>query len=264
MTEADACHDNHDCRCGHEHNHECGCGHEHNHDCGCGHEHNHDCGCGHEHNHECECGHEHNHDCGCGHHHVQPSAAAKAAATPAFGTQPKDKGVSLGADLEQEIAEAMMTRYKRFLNPNEKFEVKTEVCHQFGLVSAHLTSTDRTTNVEAEVCIECEANDLDNPIEAYQVALDVLDTVLLEYFDSDRISHYLPIWQCYEVDDHTANVRLDHANLALDDEASAFLKAHGFTDGGLEIEPDEDYEMSSSDDDSEEDSNSDSDEDETL
>ncbi len=217
----------------------------------------------HEHEHTCSCNHEHEHTCSCNSQPV-PSAASKVAATPAFGTQPKDKGVSLGSDLEAEIAEAMMQRYKRFLNPNERFTVKTEVCHQFGLVSALLTSTDRTTNVEAEVCIECEPNDLDNPIEAYQVALDVLDTVLLEYFDSDRISHYLPIWQCYEVDDHTANVRLDHANLALDDEASAFLKAHGFTEGGLEIEPEDDFEASQEEDVTEEDSHSDEDEDETL
>ena len=204
----------------------------HEHECGC--EHDHECGCKHDH----ECGCEHDHECGCEHGHA-PQASFKKQEGPVFGTQPKDQGVSLGSELEADIARAMLTRYKRFLKPSESFSIKTEVCHQFGLVSAHLIDSDRTSDVQAEVSIECEPNKLDNPIEAYQLALDVLDTVLLEYFDSDRISHYLPIWQSYEIDEHTANVRLEHSNPGLDDEASAFLKAHGYTEGGLELEEEE-------------------------
>lgn len=77
-------------------------------------------------------------------------------------------------------------------------------------------------------------------MDAYQEALDVLDLVWLDYFDSDRISHYLPIWQSYEIEKKSVNVRLEHSNPALDDEASAFLLAHGFTEGGLEPEDESD------------------------
>ncbi len=214
MTE----HKHEDCECGHEH---CECGHEH---CECGHEH---CECGHEH---CECGHEH---CECGHEH---NAQKPHIATPSFKPQDPNKGVSLGPEVESEIAQVIAKRYKRFLSPGEKFAVKTEVCHHFGLVSATLTNDERTTNVCVEVSVECEVNQIENPLDAYNKALDVLDLVYLDYFDSDRISHYLPIWQSYEIDNQTVNVRLEHNNPALDDEASAFLKAHGFLEGGLSPE----------------------------
>ena len=141
--------------------------------------------------------------------------------------------MSLGKDVELEIAQAMKKRYQRFLSRTESFSVVTEVCHQFGLVSAHLSNPERTTCVDFEVCIECEPNEIDNPMDAYQMALDGLDTIILEFFDCDRIAHYLPIWQSYDLDGHTAYIRLERSNPALDDEASAFLRAHGFTEGGL-------------------------------
>ena len=213
-----------------EHKHEdCGCEHEH---CGCEHEH---CECGHEH---CECGHEHC-ECGCT---PKPNGPQPHIATPSFKPQDPNKGVTLGPEVESEIAQVIAKRYKRFLAPGEKFTVKTEVCHHFGLVSATLSNADRTTNVCVEVSVECEANQIENPLDAYNKALDVLDLVWLDYFDSDRISHYLPIWQSYEIDNQTVNVRLEHNNPALDDAASEFLKAHGFLEGGLSPEDYEDDE----------------------
>ena len=160
--------------------------------------------------------------------------------SPAFARQDPNKGVSLGVDLEKDIAEAMTKRYARFLRPTETFHVTTEVCHHFGLVSSELRSEDRHSHVFVEVSVECEPNKIDNPMDAYQEALDVLDLVWLDYFDSDRISHYLPIWQSYEIEKKSVNVRLEHSNPALDDEASAFLLAHGLTEGGLEPEDESD------------------------
>ena len=43
-----------------------------------------------------------------------------------------------------------------------------------------------------------------------------------------------------EIEKKSVNVRLEHSNPALDDEASAFLLAHGFTEGGLEPEDESD------------------------
>lgn len=194
----------------------------HENQCGC-HEHaNEDC-CTHDH--DCCC---HDHDCCCHDHDQKPHIA-----TPAFKPQDPNKGVSLGADLEREIAEVMQKRYARFLSGDEHFTVKTEVCHHFGLVSSTLENSDRTTYVCVETSVECEENKIENPMDAYSKALDVLDLVWLDYFDSDRISHYLPIWQSYEIDEMSVNVRLEHNNPALDDEASEFLKAHGFLESGL-------------------------------
>ncbi len=227
-------HDNHCCCHEHKLESECCC-HEHG-ECGT-HEHEDCC-----HDHEC-CGHKH--EC-CGAHE---QAQKQHIATPAFKPQDPNKGVSLGADLEREIAEVMQKRYARFLTGDEHFTVKTEVCHHFGLVSSTLENSDRTTYVCVETSVECEENKIENPMDAYSKALDVLDLVWLDYFDSDRISHYLPIWQSYEIDEMSVNVRLEHNNPALDDEASAFLKAHGFLESGLcpedyadedDVEPQED------------------------
>ena len=200
------------------------------------------CCCGH-HEHDdsgCCCGHHEHEDsgCCCGHHNKTPHIA-----TPSFKPQDPDKGVSLGPEVETEIAQVMLKRYKRFLDNSERFKVKTEVCHHFGLVSAELSNPDRTTQVCVEVSVECEPNHIENPIDAYNKALDVLDLVFLDYFDSDRISHYLPIWQSYEIDDQTVNVRLEHSNPAMDDAASEFLKAHGFLEGGLSPEDYDDEEI---------------------
>ena len=222
------CHE-HDCSC---HEHDCSC---HEHDCSC---HEHDCSC---HEHDCSC---HEHECDC----CEPNcdempdrdACKQPLNSPAFARQDPNKGVSLGVDLEKDIAEAMTKRYARFLRPTETFHVTTEVCHHFGLVSSELRSEDRHSHVFVEVSVECEPNKIDNPMDAYQEALDVLDLVWLDYFDSDRISHYLPIWQSYEIEKKSVNVRLEHSNPALDDEASAFLLAHGFTEGGLEPEDESD------------------------
>lgn len=222
------CHE-HDCSC---HEHDCSC-HEHDFNC-----HEHDCSC---HEHDCSC---HEHECDC----CEPNcdempdrdACKQPLNSPAFARQDPNKGVSLGADLEKDIAEAMTKRYARFLRPTETFHVTTEVCHHFGLVSSELRSEDRHSHVFVEVSVECEPNKIDNPMDAYQEALDVLDLVWLDYFDSDRISHYLPIWQSYEIEKKSVNVRLEHSNPALDDEASAFLLAHGFTEGGLEPEDETD------------------------
>lgn len=186
----------------------------------------HDCHC---HEEGCTCGHDHEEGCTCGHDHGQKPHIA----TPGFKPQDPDKGVSLGPEAEQEVAEVMQKRYARFLDDDEHFIVKTEVCHHFGLVSARLTNGARTTDVCVEVSVECEPNKIENPMDAYTQALDVLDLVWLDYFDSDRISHYLPIWQSYDIDAKTVNVRLEHSNPALDDEVSEFLKAHGFLENGL-------------------------------
>ena len=214
------------------HKSKCDC---HEHDCSC---HEHDCSC---HEHDCNC---HEHDCDC----CEPNcdempdrdACKQPLNSPAFARQDPNKGVSLGVDLEKDIAEAMTKRYARFLRTTETFHVTTEVCHHFGLVSSELRSEDRHSHVFVEVSVECEPNKIDNPMDAYQEALDVLDLVWLDYFDSDRISHYLPIWQSYEIEKKSVNVRLEHSNPALDDEASAFLLAHGFTEGGLEPEDESD------------------------
>ena len=214
------------------HEHDCSC---HEHDCSC---HEHDCNC---HEHDCNC---HEHECDC----CEPNcdempdrdACKQPLNSPAFARQDPNKGVSLGVDLEKDIAEAMTRRYARVLRPTETFHVTTEVCHHFGLVSSELRSEDRHSHVFVEVSVECEPNKIDNPMDAYQEALDVLDLVWLDYFDSDRISHYLPIWQSYEIEKKSVNVRLEHSNPALDDEASAFLLAHGFTEGGLEPEDESD------------------------
>lgn len=211
--------------------HKCHC--EDHHCCGedCCHEgdgHGCSCGCG-EHSHE-----GHGCSCGCGEHaHGEQSGRKPHIATPSFQAQDPDKGVSLGEEVEQEVSEVMRKRYARFLAEDESFAVKTEVCHRFGLVSAVLSSKSRATHASVEVSVECEPNKIDNPIEAYQKALDVMDLVWLDYFDSDRISHYLPIWQGYELDSMEVNVRFDHCSPALDDEASEFLKAHGFRENGL-------------------------------
>ena len=203
----------------------------------------HDDACACHHDDACACHHDdacachHDDACACHAHR----AASKGTQAPFFANpQSKDHGVSLGKDVELEIAQAMKKRYQRFLSRTESFTVVTEVCHQFGLVSAHLSNPERTTCVDFEVCIECEPNDIDNPMDAYQIALDGLDTIILEFFDSDRIAHYLPLWQSYDLDGHTAYIRLEHSNPALDDEASAFLRAHGFTDDGLVPDDEED------------------------
>lgn len=205
--------------CGHDHDHA-----DHQETCCC-HEHDHA-----NHQETCCC---HDHVCTCADAHAPRPVSANTKA-PFFGNGlEKDHGVSLGKDVEQDIAQVMKKRYQRFLSKTESFTVATEVCHQFGLVRAHLSNPERTTCVDFEVCIECEPNEIDNPMDAYQAALDGLDTIILEFFDSDRIAHFLPIWQSYELDGHTAYIRLEHSNPALDDEASAFLLAHGFTEGGL-------------------------------
>ena len=200
--------------------------------------HEHDCS---YHEHDCSC-HEHECDCCKPNCDEMPDrdACKQPLNSPAFARQDPNKGVSLGVDLEKDIAEPMTKRYARFLRPTETFHVTTEVCHHFGLVSSELRSEDRHSHVFVEVSVECEPNKIDNPMDAYQEALDVLDLVWLDYFDSDRISHYLPIWQSYEIEKKSVNVRLEHSNPALDDEASAFLLAHGFTEGGLEPEDESD------------------------
>ena len=214
------------------HKSKCDC---HEHDCSC---HEHDGSC---HEHDCSC---HEHECDC----CEPNcdempdrdACKQPLNSPAFARQDPNKGVSLGVDLGGRLAETMTKRYARLLRPTETFHVTTEVCHHFGLVSSELRSEDRHSHVFVEVSVECEPNKIDNPMDAYQEALDVLDLVWLDYFDSDRISHYLPIWQSYEIEKKSVNVRLEHSNPALDDEASAFLLAHGFTEGGLEPEDESD------------------------
>ena len=201
-----------------------------------------ECSC-HSHEGECSC-HSHEGECSC-HEPVQ----RKHIATPGFKAQEPDKGVSLGPEVEQEIAQVLKKRYARFLDGTESFSVKTEVCHQFGLVSAVLTNPEHTTYVCVETSVECEENQIDNPMDAYDKALDVMDLVWLDYFDSDRISHYLPIWQAYEIDSMSVNVRLEHSNPSLDDEASEFLKAHGFLEGGLSPEDYADDEFEEGDED---------------
>lgn len=145
---------------------------------------------------------------------------------------PESRGVSLGREAEAEIEHTMSKRYKRFLKLDESIQVETEVCHQFARVKVNINNPSRTTHLEIDAYLECEPNGFNNPIEAYHIVLDILDLSLLDYFESDRISHYLPIWQSYEHEAKTVHIRLEHANLALEDEASAFLRAHGFDDGG--------------------------------
>lgn len=149
---------------------------------------------------------------------------------------PEERGVSLGREAELEIEHTMGKRYKRFLKVDERIAIETEVCHQFARVKFVLSNPSRTTHVDIDAYLDCEENGFNSPIDAYHAVLDILDLTLLDYFESERISHYLSIWQSYDCDGKTAHIRLEHANLALVDEASAFLRAHGFDEDGGQLD----------------------------
>ena len=93
-----------------------------------------------------------------------------------------------------------------------------------------------------EVCVNCEDNNIANPVDAHHTSLDVMQLVFDDFFTSDRVSHYLSIWQEYEMNDQKVRVRIERKNGQLEDQADAFLRAHGFDLGGFALSGEEEEE----------------------
>ncbi|MFA5623694.1 MAG: hypothetical protein WC966_01370 [Bradymonadales bacterium] len=149
---------------------------------------------------------------------------------------PKDKGVSLGSELEAEIAKVLARRYRRYLSPGECFVIKTEVGHAFAALECVFYSTDHDQEYSVDLCLECETNKIQNPMDAHSAALDAMDDVWAEFFESDRIFHYSENWLEYSRGEHKVLMRVEHRSPKLDASADEFLRQHGLDEFGEEIQ----------------------------
>ena len=147
----------------------------------------------------------------------------------------EEKGISLGPEREGEIASLLKKFFHHWLLPGENFVVKTEICHEFAYVSSSLEGNHEGENFCVEVCVNCEDNNIANPVDAHHTSLDVMQLVFDDFFTSDRVSHYLSIWQEYEMNDQKVRVRIERKNGQLEDQADAFLRAHGFDLGSFAL-----------------------------
>lgn len=144
-------------------------------------------------------------------------------------------GVTLGPELEAEISQLLARRYKRYLAPHDIFVVSTEIGHAFAAVNAVFRAHSDAHEYEVSVCVECEPNQIQNPMDAHAHALNAMDDVWGEFFEAQRIFHYPENWLEYHRDNMKVLLRVEHRNPHLDAQADAFLREHGIDASGFDI-----------------------------
>lgn len=164
---------------------------------------------------------------------MPPAGSDEPSTTPQPGSAP----VRFDAPTRAQITDALRKRHRR-ISPRERLEIDGELGHGHTLVELRLSTPDDHFRLAIDLAVECEPNDLDNPIVARDVALDYLDVVLADFLANDRRLNLLPEWDAHEVDGVVVKIRGEVTNPALESEADRLLREAGFAaDGTAEGDP---------------------------
>ena len=98
----------------------------------------------------------------------------------------------------QHLAGALRKTVGTKLQPGERLEVAGELAQSHSLVRCELHNADDSAAVELEVCVETEPNQLEGPLQARDLALDALQTLLRSFFESERLLFLPPLWQSHD------------------------------------------------------------------
>lgn len=139
--------------------------------------------------------------------------------------------VPFDAQFSAELVETLRKRHRR-LKPHEKLSIAGELGHGHTLVELRLASPDETFLLSLDVAVECAPNDLDNPLEARDVAVNYLDVVLEDFLANDRHLGVLPEWDVHDVEGMQVKVRGEVINPKLESQADRLLREHGFASDG--------------------------------
>jgi len=139
--------------------------------------------------------------------------------------------VALGQDFSDEVEAALRKRHPA-LDASEDIEVSGEIAHGHALLNLSIENDEATERLALHVCVECEPNDIDNPLEARDAALDYMDVILADFLDNDRRLTVLPTWDAHDVSGTTIKVRGEVTNPTAERAADDFLAEHGFAPDG--------------------------------
>jgi len=133
-----------------------------------------------------------------------------------------------GEELCVQIVELLSQKFGANFHADAVLTVSGEVAHAHALVRCQLEKQDQTSKLSFEICVETEANKIENPLEARDLAVDHVEVILTEFFENDRLIHLSPIWKPHDVESKTLLIKGEQSNPHLEDEANRLLAAAGF------------------------------------
>ena len=136
----------------------------------------------------------------------------------------------------RKVTSSLQERLGAFLADDEVLAITGELGHGHSYVKCEISRADRHFELALELAVECEANEIANPLDARDRVLDKLDEQLHEFFASERMLRFPPLWVEQDMDGTKVRIRGHVVNPALEAEADALLKAHGFSVDGEEID----------------------------
>lgn len=143
-----------------------------------------------------------------------------------------NKPIPFEAALCKRVVHLMRQRHAAQLEPNEKLEVDGELSHGHALARLVLFTPDRTSHLRIEVSVPLEANQMDHPGQARDLALDFMDGIFDKFLAEERLLRFQPDWKSFDFEGKEVLVRGAFTRPALEDEADRLLAAAGFDMNG--------------------------------
>lgn len=137
------------------------------------------------------------------------------------------KGVEFSDEYNKELVKLLTDRHGATLAAGETFTCGGHVSHGEAFASVQLSTRDESRVVTLEARVDLEVNDIQNPLDGRDVAVDFLDEVIAEYFDNERMLRLNLDWKEYPFGDKTVAFRGSVKNLKVDRMADEWLAKHG-------------------------------------
>jgi hypothetical protein len=133
---------------------------------------------------------------------------------------------------------------RRSLSPklasNESLLIEGELAHGYALLKVIIENAEHSHRAQLEVCVQSDVNNIDNPLDARDLALDFAHLVAKQYMAEDRFMVLPGTWEEHVLKDKTVLFRGERCNPTLEREAELLLAEHGFAPDGAPLHPSDD------------------------
>ena len=141
----------------------------------------------------------------------------------------KPEKQTLASNYDRNFQDALKQYFRKYIKPGESFTLKSEITHELAYLCTKFADANQTIAFELEICVKCEENEITNPVDALDHATAALQDIMLDYFQSERISHISQSWSEYDFENIKILAKATNASPYLDNLADEFLKLHGYS-----------------------------------
>jgi hypothetical protein len=135
----------------------------------------------------------------------------------------QERRAALAPEAQRKVLDALHQRHRAHLRPGEAFTCDGSMTHGDAQMELTLRDPEDEQVLRLQARVDLIANDIQSPTEGLDLAMDLLDLALQEFFDQERMTCPPQDWKEHELDGHQAWLRGRLRNLKLERMASELL-----------------------------------------